>query len=90
MVIAAHQERSPFAEWMEENPLRRWRYENGCGVMETAARLGVSMTVIQLWERGVHVPRAYNLERIANLVGEGTIEAWNDWIERRPPDVGRY
>lgn len=82
--MAASASRRQFKDWVNENPLRVWRQHGEVSIMETASRLGVSMTLIQLWERGVHVPSEMNMTKLISLLGPGTVERWSEWYNRRP------
>ena len=73
-----------FHAWIEHNPLRVWRKENRVAIMDAASRLGVSMTIIQLWEKGVHIPSDENLTRLEALVGDRTVQDWSDWYNAKP------
>jgi len=74
-------------DWMKSGPLRSWRASNGIGVMQTASRLEVSTTTLQLWENGVNPPSMVNMKKLADLLGVslGTLApAWHDWLGRKP------
>jgi transcriptional regulator with XRE-family HTH domain len=75
-----------FKQWVDQCPLRRWRYSFSphVSIMEAAARLGVSMTLIQLWERGVHIPSGENMCRLQELIGTDTVAEWAEWFHTRP------
>jgi len=72
------------ATWHEKNPLRKWRHKQGMSIMATASQLRVSMTIVQLWENGVHVPSPENMAKIAALVGPTVERNWKSWIKARP------
>jgi len=73
-----------YDQWVETNPLRRWRHERGYSYMKACALIGVSMTVMQMWERGVNPPNPANMHRLNTVVGKGTDVAWARWLERKP------
>lgn len=73
-----------FQVWVDQNPLRVWRAETGWSIMRTATTLGVSMTIIQLWEKGVHVPSEDNLARLQRLMGDSAIRDWSNWYSSKP------
>ena len=78
-------DRRAFDQWVAQNPLRAWRKANGVSIMEAAARLGASMTSVQLWEKGVNVPNDGNFAKIAVLVrAAGVKRRWADWYNRKP------
>lgn len=80
---AGSESTTSFSEWMERNPLRSWRKASGTSIMEAASRLGVSMTTIQLWERGVNVPTDENLQSLQGLIGDDAMR-WADWWNGKP------
>ena len=77
-------DRREFKRWMNGCPLRLWREEQDVTIMHAASLLGVSMTLIQLWERGVHLPNPDNMRKLETLVGPGTPGRWADWINNKP------
>lgn len=71
--------------WVEQNPLRRWRKARGETLMGTAARLGVSMLTVQLWENGGMQPSEENLAKLAALLQNPKLsQAWDSWLSQRP------
>lgn len=77
-----------FREWVDRNPLRAWRRKNGVAIMDAASQMGVSMTIIQLWEKGVHVPSADNFDRLEALVGSTVARDWSKWFNAKPQMLG--
>lgn len=73
-----------FDAWVAENPLRKWRTENRSSMQLAAANIGVSISMIQWWERGVHTPQGENMATIVEMVGPGTQEAWINWLNSKP------
>jgi transcriptional regulator with XRE-family HTH domain len=72
-------------EWVEENPLRRWRKREGMSMMRAAAMIGVGMSTVQLWEQGAHLPKTY--DAIADVLGvkpTTLARAWREWYNDRP------
>jgi transcriptional regulator with XRE-family HTH domain len=49
--------------------LRQLREESGKTQFEVAAQLGVTITTVYNWERGVSEPTGRNLQKIARLYG---------------------
>jgi len=45
------------------------------------------MTIIQLWEKGVHVPSDENMTNIGELCGPGAVGAWARWWNNKPIDA---
>lgn len=84
---AAGVDRKVFKAWVNECPLRVWRIDNEVPIMQAASNLGVSMTLIQLWERGVHVPSGDNMRKLVDLLGPTTGKRWAQWMNNRPMAV---
>ena len=84
MSVTAGVDRRAFKRWMNDCPLRHWRDENDVTIMHAASVLGVSMTLIQLWERGVHLPNPDNMRKLETLIGPGTAHRWADWNNDKP------
>ncbi len=49
--------------------LRDWRKEQGYPLKHIAQDLGVSVSVVSQWERGLRFPSARNLDRLADYMG---------------------
>lgn len=72
-------------EWVEANPLRRFRKENGITMMQAASMMGVGMSSVQLWEKGAQRPGEESLKKIGTLVRDPKIsETWQQWYAARP------
>lgn len=72
-------------EWIEENPLRKYRKEQGLAIMTMASLLGVGMSTIQTWESGAHMPRPESFAAIARVTGmENVRELWDEWLSKKP------
>jgi len=76
-----------FREWVDKNPLRRWRHHEKISIMRAAVGLGVTMTTIQVWERGTATPTDGNMDNLESVVGEGTRKAWARWAKNQPKVV---
>ena len=48
--------------------LREWRKEQGFPLKHVAQDLGVSVSVVSQWERGLRFPSARNLDRLADYM----------------------
>lgn len=72
--------------WVESNPLRTWRKAHDWSIMRLASQLRVSMTIIQLWEKGVHLPSDANIAAIERLCGAETVARWAAWWNERPDE----
>jgi len=76
-------------EWIERNPLRKYRKEHKMTIMGTAAILGCNFMSVQLWETGANYPRQY-LDKIGKLIGDPNIEeTWEKWYSERPKITGK-
>ena len=49
--------------------IRQLREERGWAQLDVAIRLGVTVSTVSLWERGLRVPTLANLNRLARLFG---------------------
>lgn len=58
-----------YNEWLDSNPIRAWRKQNGVSVHRFAAEVGVSPTAVNSWERGAFMPQTESLIKIARLLG---------------------
>lgn len=72
-------------DWIEDNPLRTFRKEREITVMEAATRLHISLSMIQMWERGVHFPSPENMAKIVAFTEDPEIEQrWVTWKNSQP------
>ncbi len=80
-----YQER--FQEWVDRNPLRIARQEDGLTVLALAALLGVHSSTLKNWENSAHFPDDDNMLAIARYLDVSPSEArelWAAWIKSRP------
>lgn len=82
--------RKAFRTWREECPLRKWRksHEPPITIVDAASMLGVSMTLIQLWEKGVHYPSPENMTKLVSILGAKTPGVWASWLNQKPIQIG--
>lgn len=75
-----------FAAWVEQNPIRVWRHSRDPHVPlhEAASRLGVGMSMIQMYERGVHRPGPSRKAQFAAVLGESWASDWDTWLKNKP------
>lgn len=90
------EDRSAYAAWVEENPLRVWRLEQDprLPVPDAAFLLKVSLNMVTHWEKGIHKPRAARMEPgapLAQYLGDDIAARWDAWWEARPgtPAAGK-
>lgn len=78
--------RAEMNEWIERNPLRRWRKSAAMPLAEVSSRLGVGITAIKYWEWGTSRPIPENMQRIGRLIGAvASVDArWTRWYNQRP------
>ena len=78
--------RTAFKEWVDTNPLRVWRlsHDPKVSLLEAAQRLGVGMSMMQMYERGAHKPGRKVAGPIAELLGADWSEKWDAWYAQRP------
>lgn len=75
------------AEWVEKNPLRRWRKRNKFSLMDAAGILDVGFTTVQLWESGAREPGDDNMAKIAvqmQTTPESARRSWRRWLGQQP------
>ena len=70
-------------EWVESNPLRRWRKDNRISIQAASGMLHVSLSTIQLWEAGTE-PNEQNMEKLTRVLGPNTPKRWVKWLESNP------
>lgn len=81
------EERTAFREWVDQNPLRRWRFSHQprqLPILEAAQRFGVGMSMIQMWERGVHRPGPTKMKVLAHHLGDSVDVVWDEWLASKP------
>ena len=73
-------------EWVDRNPLRAWRHSQDprMSILETAELVGVGMSMIQMYEKGVHKPGKSKDEALTRLLGKDWSKRWDAWLESRP------
>lgn len=73
-------------DWVEQNPLRRWRKgPSRLTIMQTAALVGVSSLAIQMWEAGNSTPRSEHMRALARLMDQPDLPfLWASWKQERP------
>lgn len=85
-VVLSADSRAQFKEWVDRNPLRTWRHAQDpkLSILESAERLGVGMSMVQMYERGVHKPGAKSADRFAEYLGADWSDRWDAWLAARP------
>ena len=83
-VTITEESRAATTSWIDQNPLRAWRREQKATILETAGRLGVGMSMVQMYERGVHKPGADRAAAFEKLLGSDWSERWDRWLASRP------
>ena len=71
-------------QWIDKNPLRRWRVRSGLEWAEVTAQLGVGTTAVKYWEWGATRPSPDNMQRISDVIGIDADRAWTRWLNARP------
>ena len=74
------------AQWGAKKTLRQLREERGWSRLDVAVRLGVHLTMIYRWERGLRVPPAQRLNSLARLFGVSVREIALEPAEQAPPE----
>lgn len=85
-VILTPADREAQKAWVDRNPIRAWRFAQDprLTILEAAELLGVGMSMIQMYERGVHKPGARSAEACATYLGEDWSARWDRWLKSRP------
>lgn len=76
-----------YRKWVDANPLRKWMRTNHVAIMDAASRMGVSISIIQLWSRGAHTPSPESMAKIAALTEtdpKALSRSWKTWLGKRP------
>ena len=71
-------------EWIEQNPLRKWRLKHGHSIMTAAAILGCSTSSIQKWEAGASSPTSVSFDAMEQAIGRDVRSAWKRWTNQQP------
>lgn len=87
-VTVTEADRDERQAWVDENPLRAWRHAQPkrVSILEAAERIGVGMSMVQMYERGVHKPGQKSADRLAKLLGDDWSKRWDVWLANRPVD----
>jgi transcriptional regulator with XRE-family HTH domain len=86
-LLITQADRDAIKAWVNDNPLRAWRHAQQprrLSILEAAELVGVGMSMIQMYERGVHKPGPSKTERLASLLGPDWSERWDAWLAARP------
>lgn len=72
-------------EWVQSNPLRRFRQDNKLSINDAASMLDVGISTIQAWEGGVYTPNEQHMRSLAELVDDPSLpRRWADWNATKP------
>ncbi len=71
-------------EWVDKNPLKRWRGEVGASAMEAAGMLGVSAHAVYGWESGATRPSEESMDALTKLLGTDARSVWGAWESEKP------
>lgn len=71
-------------EWINENPLRKWRKLHGYTQGDVGNMIGVSLQMVKHYEFGDAQPTIEVAHKIEELVGGDLLKDWNEWRKRRP------
>lgn len=79
-----------FDVWMERNPIRVWRKQEGVTIQRFAQAVGINWRRIVCYERGDRRPRdttLHTMERYCKI--DGLLDKWREWeIECPIPNRG--
>jgi DNA-binding transcriptional regulator YiaG len=71
-------------EWIENNPIRKYRKENKLPLNVAASMFDVGVYTVQRWESGDVKPNEDNMQKIVKLLGEGAESQWKEWMKSKP------
>lgn len=80
-------------KWREENPLRQFRKNKGWSHEDVAVKLGVSWSLIQVWEYGIvfgaagnreFFPASKHFRAFLELKWPVKFEDWHKWFKAMP------
>lgn len=86
-LLVSPADRDAVKAWVNSNPLRVWRFAHEprrLSILEAAELVGVGMSMIQMYERGVHKPGPSKTDRLASLLGTDWSDRWDAWLAARP------
>jgi transcriptional regulator with XRE-family HTH domain len=84
VLVITEADRIARAQWVNDNPLRAWRVSQKLTILEAAELLGVGMSMVQMYERGVHTPGPSRADSFAKLLGADWRTRWDKWLADRP------
>lgn len=78
--------RAARAAWVDQNPIRAWRLAHTpkLTILDAADRIGVGMSMIQMYEKGVHKPGPDRNDTLVELLGKDWSKKWDKWVEAKP------
>jgi DNA-binding XRE family transcriptional regulator len=71
-------------EWIDQNPLRKYRTERDLAQFEVSAKIDVSINTIRNWETGASEPRGDYWQKLNWLLGEDAEKLWKEWKAKFP------
>lgn len=74
-------------DWIESNPLRRWRHRQELSMMDASALLGVGMSSVQHWEQGAYYPSDDSVDKLAvamKVKSDTLARNWKSWYAKKP------
>jgi Na+-translocating ferredoxin:NAD+ oxidoreductase RnfC subunit len=71
-------------EWIDRNPLRRWRTERKFSLLDAAAATGISTVSLRLFETSVRTIRRSNADRLRERVSPTVIDDLAAWAAEAP------
>ena len=71
-------------EWIKRNPFRQWRRLNGLTQHAAAAKIGISHSTVNNWEKGLTIPSRQHSRILREHVSENIADHWNKWMLAMP------
>lgn len=85
IMVVKKKGKSDFKQWIDKNPLRKWREGEEVTLNEAAARLERSIVSLRNWETGVTTPSDDGFDVLERVMGKKHLrEEWTSWSTSRP------
>jgi transcriptional regulator with XRE-family HTH domain len=72
-------------EWVESNPLRKWRLDQGHTQADVGNAIGMNFHSIYNWETGMASPDSRQLLKLSSLMNNKNLaKEWVKWHQDKP------
>jgi transcriptional regulator with XRE-family HTH domain len=73
-----------YREWIDANPLRRWRADQNMTLAEAGVLFQVSSNTILRWEQGAMQPELDRMATMQLIIKGSFLTDWRTWWNERP------